>query len=219
VGGWAVFRHRDFRLFCGARFLSGLALQTQNVAMGWFVYDLTGSALALGLVGLAAFAPAVLCALVTGHVADTHDRRLVGGLAYGTMAAAALGLLLYARAAAGGHALPLWPVYALVVLTGTARAFGNPATQALLPTLVPRERFGSALAWNSSIWQTASITGPAVGGFLYALGPTVVFAVAGLAFALASAFLVAATGPPRARGRRSPGGRSSQGSTTSARSP
>ena len=191
IGGRAVFRHRDFRLFCGARFLSGLALQSQNVAMGWFVYDLTGSALALGLVGLAAFAPAVLCALITGHVADTYDRRLVGGLAFATMAAAAVGLLLYARAAAGGHGLPIWPVYALVVVTGTARAFGNPATQALLPTLVPREVFGSALAWNSSIWQTASITGPAVGGFLYALGPTVVFVVAACAFALAAALLVA----------------------------
>ena len=64
-------------------------------------------------------------------------------------------------------------------MVGTARAFANPALQALLPTLVPGPQFGSAIAWNASLWQSASVIGPALGGFLYALGPAVVFGGAG----------------------------------------
>jgi len=182
TSGWAVFRNGDFRLFGAARFLSGLSYQMQAVALGWFVYDLTGSALALGLVGLAGFLPAMLTALVSGHVADAYERRLVGAAAFGLQAVASFGLLAYALSGYG----MIWPIYALVVIVGTARAFANPALQALLPTLVPAPLFGSAIAWNSSLWQTASVMGPAVGGLLYALGPIVVFAAAGTSFALAS---------------------------------
>ena len=184
---WAVFRIGDFRLYGAARFLTGLAYQMQAVAVGWFVYDLTRSPLALGLVGLASFLPAMLAALVTGHVADTYDRRLVTAIAYATLAAADLGLLAMAFL---GHAA-VWPVYALVVVIGTARAFANPALQALLPTLVPRDLFGSAIAWNASLWQSASVMGPALGGILYALGPAVVFGVAAASFACASGLVAA----------------------------
>jgi MFS family permease len=180
--GWAVFGNGDFRLFGAARFLTGLAYQMQAVAIGWFVYDLTHSALALGLVGLAGFLPAMLSALVSGHVADAYERRLVGSASFGLQAVASFGLLGYALS--GYEAV--WPIYALVVIVGTARAFANPALQALLPTLVPGPLFGSAIAWNASLWQTASVMGPALGGLLYALGPKVVFAAAGTSFALAS---------------------------------
>ena len=74
--GWVAFRHRDFALYCIAR-LSATAVQMQTVAIGWLVYDRTSSPLALGLVGLAAFLPAIGLALFTGHVADRFDRRLV----------------------------------------------------------------------------------------------------------------------------------------------
>nr|USU33473.1 MFS transporter [Methylobacterium sp. OTU13CASTA1] len=184
---WSVFRNGDFRLYGTARFLTGLAFQMQAVAVGWFVYDLTHSALALGLVGLASFLPAMLSALVTGHVADTYDRRLVASLAYATLAAAELGLLVFAHYGTGA----IWPIYALVVVIGTGRAFANPALQALLPTLVPRPLFGSAIAWNASLWQSASILGPALGGLLYVLGPAVVFGTAGFSFAFASALIAA----------------------------
>ncbi|MGX7707923.1 MFS transporter [Methylobacterium sp. Gmos1] len=192
--GWTLFRNRDFRLFGGARFLTGLAYQMQAVAVGWFVYDLTRSALALGFVGLASFAPAMLGALVTGHVADTFDRRRVAAISYGLLALAGLGLM----ALAASHSTPVWPVYALMVLVGTARAFANPASQALLPTLVPREQFGSAIALNSSLWQSASVTGPALGGLLYALGPAVVFGLAAACFACAAVSIVGIRPPPTA---------------------
>ena len=180
--GWAVFGVGDFRLFGVARVLSGLAYQMQAVAIGWFVYDLTGSALALGLIGLAGFLPAMLCALITGHVADAYDRRLVGAAAFAVQAITSFGLLAYALTGVGA----VWPVYALVVIVGTARAFAQPALQALLPTLVPGTLLGPAIAWNASMWQSASVMGPAVGGLLYALGPAVVFGAAGVSFALAS---------------------------------
>ncbi|GJE46155.1 MFS transporter [Methylobacterium soli] len=187
TSGWIVFRNGDFRLFGAARFLTGLAYQMQAVAIGWFVYDLTRSALALGLVGLASFLPAMLCALITGHVADTYDRRLVAALAFGVQAAASLALFAVAEFGTGA----VWPIYALVIAVGTARAFANPALQALLPTLVPRDLFGPAIAWNASLWQSASVLGPALGGFLYALGPAVVFGGAAFSFALASALVAA----------------------------
>lgn len=186
--GHAAFRHRDFGLYAAGRFLSALAIQIQNVALGWLVYDLTGDPLALGLVGLAAFLPAIGLALVTGHVADRHDRRAVLLACYGLCAAAAAGLFLLAWS--GDRRV--WPIYALTVLFGTARAFANPAGQALVPNLVPPEDFQNAVAWNSSVWQTATVAGPALGGVLYALGRgggEVAFGAAAAGFALTVALL------------------------------
>ena len=199
--GYAAFRSRDFRLFSASRFLSILALQMQNVAVGWLVYDLTRSAFALGLVGLAAFVPALSLVLVTGHVADVVDRRLVMLMAHGATALSAAGLLAFALMGGAGA----WPVFGLVGLAGTARAFGLPAQQALLPLLVPREDFGNAVAWNSSVNQTATISGPAIGGVLYLLGPAVVFATVAASFAAAAvlAALIVPRPPDRVREKTS----------------
>ena len=199
--GYAAFRSRDFRLFSASRLLSIMALQMQNVAVGWLVYDLTRSAFALGLVGLAAFVPALALVLVTGHVADAFDRRLIMLIAHAATALSAAGLVLFAAMGADAAL----PVYGLVALAGTARAFGLPAQQALLPLLVPREDFGNAVAWNSSVNQTATISGPALGGVLYLLGPTVVFATVAAAFAAAAllAALIVPRPPERRRERTS----------------
>jgi len=136
----------------------------------------------LGLVGLAGFLPAIALALVTGHVADRFDRRLIVATCHALNAMAAAGLLAVGWSGGGAVA----PVYALVMLFGVARAFAGPASQALVPGLVPREQFAPAIAWNTSLWQGSSIAGPALGGLLYAFGPGAVFASAGLLFALAS---------------------------------
>jgi MFS family permease len=187
ISGWVAFRHRDFALYCASRFLSAVAIQMQNVAVGWLVYDLTRDPLALGLVGLAAFLPAICLALLTGHVADRFDRRAVLLVCYALITASAAGLLLLAR----HGATTVWPIYALILLFGTGRAFANPAGQALVPNLVPIQHFKNAVAWNSSAWQTATIAGPALGGILYAFGGTVVFAAASLCFALTFLLLLA----------------------------
>jgi MFS family permease len=188
TSGWVAFRHRDFALYCAARFISAVGLQALNVAVGWLVYDLTGSALALGMVGLAAFLPAVGLALATGHVADRYDRRRIMLVCYAVATAVALGLLAFASTeGAGGR---IWPIFALTVALGAARAFANPAGQALVPNLVPPEHLGNAVAWNSSAWQSATIAGPAVGGLLYALGgAAAAFGAAALCFAATLALL------------------------------
>ncbi len=176
-----LLRHRDLALFLGGRFVSAMAVQMQNVAVGWLVYDLTRDPLALGLVGLASFLPAIALALVTGHVADRADRRGIIVACYVLTTLTALGLLACAWMRA-----PVWVIYALVLAFGLGRAFANPAGQALLPGLVPAEELGGAIAWGSSVWQTATIIGPAVGGALYVLGDTVVFAAAAACFALST---------------------------------
>ena len=171
---WALLAEADFARFCGARFLSGCALQMQNVAVGWLVYDWTHSALALGFAGLAAFLPAIGLALIAGHVADMADRRRIVATVYALQTMSALGLL--ACAAYGEAALPF--AYALIVVAGGARSFGNPASQALLPNLVDRSLFGRAVTLAATSWQSATILGPALGGLLYVAGPEVVFGTA-----------------------------------------
>jgi MFS family permease len=187
VSGWVAFRSRDFSLYCSGRFLSGAAIQVQNVAVGWLVYDLTHDAFALGLVGLATFLPAVGLALVTGHAADRFDRRLILLVCYAICTLTAIGLLV----GAWSGTRQIWPIYVLVLVFGAARAFANPAGQALVPNLVPLEHLRNAIAWNSSAWQTATIVGPALGGILYALGSTVVFATAAICFATTAGLFAA----------------------------
>jgi MFS family permease len=179
ASGREVLRHGDFRLYLGARFATGLAIQVHDVGVGWYVYEITRSAWALGLVGLAVFLPNLLFALVAGEVADRFDRRLVVTASFATMATVSLGLLVTVIV---GTTSPI-PVYALAAVFGTARAFAMPASQALVPMLVPREDFPRAVAWVSSTWQLSTIGGPALGGLLYAFGATVVFASAFAAFA------------------------------------
>src|SRR5215218_1732791 len=176
----------------------------QTVAVGWLVYDLTHSALALGLAGLAGFLPAIALALITGHVADRFDRRLIVATCHALNGVAAAGLLALAWTGGGVVA----PIYLLVMLFGVARAFAGLASQALVPGLVPREQFAQAIAWNSSLWQGSSIVGPALGGMLYTLGPGVVFASAGFLFALASG-LAALIRPRSVEIRREPISRAS----------
>jgi len=185
--GRVAFEHRDFKLFFAARFVSALALQMQNVAIGWLVYDISRDPLALGIVGLVAFLPAVGLALFTGHAADRFDRRVILVASYAVLAAVALALW----ACVHYELREVWPIYVLTFLVGVTRAFANPASQALVPNLVPTEHLGNAIAWNSTAWQTATIAGPALGGFLYALGAAVVFAASTFSFLLVLSLFLA----------------------------
>jgi len=178
--GWIAFRYGDFRLFCFARFVSATAFMMQTVAVGWLIYDLTASPLALGLSGLVAFLPVVGLTLFAGHAADRFDRR---GILMCTAAVATVaGAGLFAAVAAGSP--PVWLIYVLILVFGATRAFAMPAGQALLPGLVPVEHFPNAVAWTSSVWQVATVIGPALGGLLYAFGAPVVFATATVCYAI-----------------------------------
>jgi MFS family permease len=167
----AALKYRDFRLFLLVRFFSNVAHLIMTVAIGWQVYDLTHDPLDLGFVGLSVFLPQIIFVLITGAVSDRFDRRRVAMLflALETLAAAAL-LVLTINGLTSVH-----PVFAVLVLTGIARAFLGPALQSVVPLLVPREHFPNAVAWSSTVWQIGVISGPAVGGFLYGFGPTVVY--------------------------------------------
>jgi MFS family permease len=163
-----AFRYREYRLFQADRFLATIATQMQSVVVGWEVYDITRQPLALGYVGLVQFLPAAGLSLLTGHTADRVDRRKI--LLFCHVGLVACSLLLYARgAAAGPTATSALPIYAILLLFGITRAFLGPASQALMPSLVPTEHFASAVAWGSSIWEVAAIAGPALGGVAYGL--------------------------------------------------
>jgi MFS family permease len=183
----SMLRHKPFRLFWLARVCSTVGFQMQGVAVGWQIYALTGSTLYLGLVGLAQFLPMFLLTLVVGHVADRYDRRRIAALCQ-IVEGSALALL-----AAGSYTGTLGKEAILVIIfvAGAARAFEGPTMQALVPGLVPQELIPRASAWSASANQTASIVGPALGGLLYALGPTTVYATAGLLFLAACGFISA----------------------------
>jgi MFS family permease len=144
----------------------------QSVAIGWYLYDLTGDAMVLAYAGLSVFVPIALFTLPAGDVADRVDRRLILGAAHLAQAAGA-GVLLLITAT---QTRETWPFYGVLALTGTARAFSAPAVSSFLPFLVPRERFPSAVASSSSVSQTAMVLGPAVGGLIYLAGAPATFA-------------------------------------------
>lgn len=161
---YAAFRLPDFRRYMAGNFVFLVGLQMQKVAIGWEIYERTGSALHLGYVGLAQFAPQLLLAPFAGHVADTHNRKTLLASALTVNALAALGLAWNAA-----HPAPLVVTYLLLIVIGSARAFWMPARSAILPRIVPVAIFGNAVSWNSSGFELAAITGPAVGGLLIGL--------------------------------------------------
>ena len=183
--GLAAFRHLDFSLYEIERFLIVAGLEMQSVAVGWQVYEITRRPLDLGLVGLAQFLPNIILFLLAGHTADRINRKKILLVCNLGFALCSTLFILIARSDAHN----VRPIYAVLVVIGIVRAFNSPAGRALLPVLVPVEVFPNAVAWNSTIFQGATILGPAIGGLLYALfgGPTGVYVTSMLACVLATA--------------------------------
>ena len=165
---YAALRIKDFKWFVSARFMLTFAIQMQSLIVGWQVYELTHDALSLGLIGLAEAFPFFGTSLFGGHVADTISRKKIILFANFMYALCALSLLLISIQF---HSIFLKdgaePIYIIIFVTGIARGFMSPAQSAFAAQLVPREIFGNASTWNSLIWQTAAVTGPAVGGLIY----------------------------------------------------
>jgi len=183
AGGRVVFTYPAFRRYELARFLIVVSIEMQSVAVAWQVYDITRQALALGLTGLVQFLPGALLFLVSGHAADAIHRRRLLTTCYAGFALCSAMLL-----ALSIHGAPrVIFIYAVMTLVGVVRSFSGPVTRAILPQLVPIEIFPSAVAWHSSVYQTASILGPAIGGLIYAAyrGPEAVYATALAAAAVA----------------------------------
>src|SRR5262245_42304286 len=138
-----------------------LGWQMQKVAVGWEIYERTGSAFYLGFAGLVQYLPMVVFTLIAGHVTDSYSRKRVLMSALGGNALAALVLAL--NSATSGSIVIL---YCCLFALGTARAFTMPARGAFLPQIVPLEIFSNAASWNSSLFEVATMTGPAIGGLL-----------------------------------------------------
>ncbi len=184
-----IYRRRDFFSFISGRFLATAAMQVQSVAIGWQIYDIERTPLALGLVGACQFLPMFLLILPAGEIADRLDQRRVyaGALAVQGLCAA---LFLVLSLAAPRHALPF---YLILILFGAARGFSAPSGSSLLAFLVPPERLARSIALNSSVFTTAVIAGPSLGGLLYVFGPLATYSVCMVFFAL-SAVLVMGLG-------------------------
>ena len=173
---------RSYLRLWWARLAGVSASQMLLVAIGWQMYDLTGSAWDLGLVGLLQFLPALALVLVAGDVVDRHHRARIVALCLATQALVALLLAL-----APWHGLPLRTLLlTLSVALGAVRAFQMPAQQALVPLLVPAALLPRALAFSSAGLQGAIIAGPALGGFVYVAGATAVYGLCTAMFVLAT---------------------------------
>src|SRR5215471_19320093 len=170
---WAAFSYPDFTLYQGARLFTVVATEMQSVAVGWQVFELTKRPLDLGYVGLAQFWPTIVLFLAAGHAADRFNRRKIVTLCYaGLGLASAILFFLTISGSRSVHA-----IYAVLTLVGVVRSFNGAAGQSMVPQIVPEEHFPNAVAWSQTVFNTATIVGPALGGFIYAIfrGPSVVY--------------------------------------------
>ena len=184
-------RQREFMRLWMARLFGTTGNQMLMVAIGWQMYDLTGSAWDLGLVGLYQFLPALLFTLVAGHVADRlHRGRIVAAC---ILVQTLVALLLVAATLGLAQPQP-WIsrelLLAVSVLLGLTRAFQMPALQALTPTLLPPSLLSRGLAFSSAGTQTAVIGGPALGGLVFVAGASAVYALCALVFGLATVLVL-----------------------------
>ncbi|MEO6248363.1 MAG: MFS transporter [Sphingomicrobium sp.] len=190
----APLRIPGFRAYWFARWTSTIGQLAMVIVIGWQVYDIARETMSvpeasfrLGIIGLVQFIPLFVLVPVSGYAADHFDRRRVGratiGLELGC--AAALGWLAWS------HSTTLTALFVVAALLGVARAFSGPAFQALAPNLVPREILPTAIALSSISWQSGSIIGPALGGYLYAVSPATPYAVAAILFAISFAATLA----------------------------
>ena len=189
-----ALRVRDYRRWWLALLAMQIGLQMLEVAIGWEVYAQHGSPLDLGWIGLAEFIPMFVLALPAGHLADRLPRRLVfaGALLLGT--AVGIGLALLSRS---GDTAVL-PYLALAAGAGVTMALGNPAARAMAPTLVPAGVLPSAMTLRSIATQSGSVAGPALGGLIYAISPTVVYLLTAALCLLASLSVMSMSSRPAA---------------------
>lgn len=188
---YSAFRVPDYRRFLGMRLMTTLAIQIMSVSVGYLMYELTNSKLMLGYIGLAEALPAIAMSLLAGHLVDKHNRRVILLICLSVFGGCALALLaLVWQIGRIPQQTLIWGIFSVIFCTGIARSFYSPANFALLPQLVKKELLGNAIAWNSSAWHIASVTGLGLGGILYGFAGVrwtflIMSILAGLGFVLA----------------------------------
>lgn len=198
-----ALRHRDFRLLWIGLLISVAGTQMQNAAINWQTYEISGSALALGGLGLARLIPIIIFSLWGGVVADTRNRRRVMMITQSVMMGSAftLGLVTWLGI------VNLWWIYGLGAVNAAAAAFDMPSRQSLTPNLVPREDLTNAVTLGSMVFQIASIVGPGIAGILIGqFGVGIIYWLNGLSFlALLGAIALMKTAtPPKVSHSRAP---------------
>jgi MFS family permease len=158
---YAALKEKNFLLFTLGSLGALIGRQMLTVAIGWEIYERTGSAMALGIIGLVQFVPVVFLTLPAGHVVDHYDRRkvLLGAQILNAIATAGLTVISLLHGS-------VYAMYACLALAGISRAFNSPANAALLPQIVSERNFTNAVTWGSMTYQAASILGPALGGLM-----------------------------------------------------
>jgi len=167
---FAALRYKDFRAYIGMRFFFTFAYQMQTVVIGFYIYQLTKSVFALGMLGLCEAIPAVGIALYGGYIADKSEKRkmllfiysgvLISSLVMGTVTLTSMHPYIHA-----GWIVPI--IYIMIFFNGVGRAFYGPATFTVYAHSIPKELYPNGSTWSSSSWQIASILGPATGGLIY----------------------------------------------------
>lgn len=158
-----VLRNSNFVRYLLGRFIANSGQQMFAMAVGWEIYERTGSAMALGLVGLTQVIPMFLLTLPAGHFADNHSRKQIIMITVSVTAAANVGLAVISAFNA-----PVALMYLCLFVSSCARTFGGAAIASFLPQLVERQMFSRAVTWNSGMFQLSSIIGPSFGGILVA---------------------------------------------------
>src|SRR5215469_1039868 len=180
--GRVALTYPDFTVYQLARLFTVMATEMQSVAVGWQVFELTKRPLDLGYVGLAQFWPTLVLFLVAGHAADRFNRRNIVTLCYAGLGLAST--ILFLITISGSRSVHA--IYAALTLVGVVRSFNGAAGQSMVPQIVPEQHFPNAVAWAQTVFNTATIIGPAMGGLIYAVfrGPTAVYASSMVAAAL-----------------------------------
>ncbi|MDR3723225.1 MAG: MFS transporter [Terracidiphilus sp.] len=160
-----AFASSDFRLFQLARVAAVIGYAAQSVAVAWQVYAITHRAIDLGYTGLVQFIPGLLFLLPAGHLADRFDRRKIILICYGIQVLCTAALLEIARL----RIQSVSAIFVVLFFLGTARSFAGPSNSALIPNLVPEKHFVNAITWGATIFQFATILGPAIGGLLFSM--------------------------------------------------
>jgi len=171
---YRALRFRDFRLLFSGLFIAVMGEQMLGIAIGWELYERTGSALALGIVGLVQIVPVVILSLPAGHLADQFNRKYIVIGSQCVLAISSLGLTLLSYTHGS-----LILIYGCLLLIGMGVAFNDPASSTLVVQTIPEHIYENATTWRSSSWQLASVLGPALGGLLIAVmrSATLVYAL------------------------------------------
>jgi MFS family permease len=181
----SLLRHKQFALYWWTRVLSTAGYQIISVAIQWEIYQLTDSAVHLGIIGGVLFIPVIIGTFVIGHVADHYDRRAVIRICQISKALGA-GILIVASYT-GFMSVGL--IYFVVLIVGTGRAFEGPTLHTIPPSIMPQEVLSRAIAAGATAHQVAQIGGPALGGFLLAAGTNTVYYVCFAMFLIAAVFI------------------------------